>query len=63
MRVLGITPEIYGFVGKKFEPGTRFGMELFFINKDWRTSVVVMCGENSAIERFTQIREYLGSFL
>jgi Domain of unknown function (DUF3598) len=62
MRTLSITPQIYAVLGKKFTPGSRFGMELFFRNEDWRTSVVVMCGENSVIEKFTQIREYLGSF-
>ncbi|QIR37545.1 DUF3598 family protein [Tolypothrix sp. PCC 7910] len=62
MRTLAITPEIYAVLVRNFEPGKRFGMELFFRNEEWRTSVVVMCGENSDIERFTQIREYLGSF-
>ncbi|BAY28656.1 hypothetical protein NIES2107_04870 [Nostoc carneum NIES-2107] len=62
MKVLAITPEIYGSVDKKLEPGKMLGMELFFRNADWRTSVVVIYAKNSAIERFTQIREYLGSF-
>ncbi|MDZ8053326.1 MAG: DUF3598 family protein [Aulosira sp. ZfuVER01] len=62
MRALSITPAVYAWLSKTFESGKYFGLELFFRNEDWRTSVAVIYRENNVIERITHIREHLGSF-
>ncbi|BAY24494.1 hypothetical protein NIES2100_42890 [Calothrix sp. NIES-2100] len=62
MRALSIAPGVQAWLSKTFEPGKHFGMELFFRHEDWRNSVSVIYGENSAVEKITHIREHLGSF-
>jgi Domain of unknown function (DUF3598) len=42
--------------------GNACGLELFFRNHEWRTSVAIVYGENGQLERITHIREHRGCF-
>lgn len=62
MRILSIAPGVYAWLSKKLELSQKFSLELFFSHEDWRTSVVILYGENSTLEKIVQIREHLDNF-
>jgi hypothetical protein len=61
MRALSFGQGATAWVSKTLETGKKFGVELFFRYKDWRTSVASIYGENGDLEKITLIREHLGS--
>lgn len=62
MRSVSVGQGTNGGVSKKLVPGKNFGVELFFRHEVWRTSVVIVYGVNSDLERMVHIREHLDSF-
>lgn len=62
MRILSIAHGVYAWLKKQLESSQKFSLELFFSHEDWRTSVVIIYGENSTLEKIVQIREHLNSF-
>lgn len=62
MRTLSFGQGATALISKTLEIGKKFGVELFFRYKDWRTSVASIYGESGDLEKITLIREHLGSF-
>ncbi len=62
MRTLSFGQGATAWICKTLEIGKKFGVELFFRYKDWRTSVASIYGESGDLEKITLIREHLGSF-
>ncbi|ABG49824.1 conserved hypothetical protein [Trichodesmium erythraeum IMS101] len=62
MRVLSFSEEAKTSICPQLKIENPFGCELFFQHQNFRTSVVVIYGENGELARFTQIREHLNSY-
>ncbi len=62
MRALSFGAGATAWISQKFIPGKPFGVELFFRDDNWRSSAVIVYGENSQLNRIVHIREHLGYF-
>ncbi|KAM3114125.1 DUF3598 family protein [Phormidesmis sp. 146-33] len=62
MRTLSFGAGATAWLSQKLSLGNACGLELFFGNHDWRSSVVIVYGENGQLDRITHIREHRGDF-
>ncbi|WP_250123462.1 DUF3598 family protein [Chroococcidiopsis sp. CCMEE 29] len=62
MRALSFGEGATAWIAPKFVPGKPFGGEFFFKDDKWRTSAVIVYGENGQIDRIVHIREQIGGF-
>jgi hypothetical protein len=62
MRALSFGAGATAWISQKLIPGKPFGVELFFRDRNWRTSAAIIYGENGQLNRIVQIREHLGCF-
>jgi hypothetical protein len=62
MRALSFGDGKTAWIAKKLEENKSFAVELFFRDREWRTSVIPIYGSNGNLERITQIYERLNSY-
>lgn len=62
MRTLAFGAGALAFMSPKLASGSACGVELFFRDREWRTSIAIIYGENGHLSHITQIREHLESF-
>jgi hypothetical protein len=62
MRALSFGAGATAWISQKFILGKPFGGELFFRNRNWRSSAAIVYGENGQLNRIVHIREHLGRF-
>lgn len=62
MRTLSFGAGATAWISQKLIPGKPFGGELFFRDRNWRTSAAIVYGENGQLNRIVHIREHLGCF-
>ncbi|MEG4808291.1 DUF3598 family protein [Microcoleus sp. F8-D3] len=62
MRTLAFEAGALAFLSQKLASGNACGVELFFRDREWRTSIAIIYGENGHLSHITQIREHLESF-
>ncbi|MBD2054487.1 DUF3598 family protein [Oculatella sp. FACHB-28] len=62
MRALSFGEGATAWIAPRFVPGKSFGVEFFFRNNNWRTSVAIVYGENGCLDRIVHIQEHLDYF-
>jgi hypothetical protein len=62
MRTLAFGASAFAFMSQKLASGNACGLELFFRDREWRTSIAIIYGENGHLSHITQIQEHLASF-
>lgn len=62
MRALSFGAGASAWVSPRFIPGKPFGVEFFFRDGDWRTSVALVYREDGLLNRIVQIQEHLDHF-
>lgn len=62
MRALSFGAGATAGIVPRLVPGKPFGVELFFRDCNWRTSVAIVYEENGYIDQIVHIREHLDSF-
>lgn len=62
MRTLAFGAGAFAFMSQKLASGNACGVELFFRDQEWRSSIAIIYGENGHLSHITQIREHLASF-
>jgi hypothetical protein len=61
-RALSFGAGATAWLSPQFIPETPFGLELFFRDGNWRSSVVIVYGTNGQLDKIVHIQEHLGCF-
>lgn len=62
LRALSFGAGATAWISPRLIPGKPFGVEFFFRDGNWRSSVASIYGENCQLDRIVHIREHLGCF-